>query len=101
MLQHLHTLQEERKRTASRKPAKRLTFIRYADDWVVLLYGYSRDEAEAMKTTIAEWLRTTLKLTLSSEKTLITHWTHRVKFLGFELRGIKSRHNGASRAPRL
>ena len=54
-----------------------------------------------MKATIADWLRTTLKLTLSSEKTLITHWTDRVKFLGFELRGIKSRTNGARRAPRL
>ena len=84
MLQHLHTLQEERKRTASRKPAKRLTCIRYADDWVILLYEYSKDEARAMKATIAEWLKTTLKLTLSTEKTLITHWTDRVTFLGFE-----------------
>ncbi len=101
MLQHLHTLQEERKRTPSRKPAKRLTFIRYADDWVILLYEYSKDEARAMKATIAEWLKTTLKLTLSTEKTLITHWTDRVTFLGFELRGIKSHNNGARRAPRL
>jgi len=101
MLQRLHDLQKERGRTASRKPAKRRTFIRYADDWVILLYEYSKDEATAMKATIAEWLRTTLKLTLSSEKTLITHWTERVKFLGFELRGIKSRDNGARRAPRL
>ena len=37
MLQRLHDLQEERRRTPSMKPAKRLTFIRYADDWVVLL----------------------------------------------------------------
>jgi group II intron reverse transcriptase/maturase len=101
MLQRLHDLQKERGRTASRKPAKRLTFIRYADDWVILLYEYSKDEAAAMKAMIAEWLRTTLKLTLSSEKTLITHWKERVKFLGFELRGIKSRDNGARRAPRL
>ncbi len=101
MLHRLRDLQEQRRRTPSMKPAKRLTFIRYADDWVVLLYGYSKDEAEAMKATIAQWLRTTLKLTLSAEKTLITHWTQRVKFLGFELRGIKSRLNGARRAPRL
>ncbi len=101
MLQRLHDLQEERRRTPSRKKASRLTFIRYADDWVILLYEYSKDEANAIKTTIAEWLRETLKLTLSSEKTLITHWTERVKFLGFELRGIKSRANGARRAPRL
>jgi len=101
MLERLHTLQEERKRTPSMKPAKRLTFPRYADDWVILLYGYSKDEATAIKAEIAQWLKDTLKLTLNSEKTLITHWTDRVTFLGFELRGIKSRDNGARRAPRL
>jgi len=101
MLEHLHDLQEERKRTPSMKPAKRLTFLRYADDWVILLYGYSKDEAIAMKTQIAEWLKETLKLTLNTEKTLITHWTDKVTFLGFELRGIKSRDNGVRRAPRL
>jgi DNA primase len=101
MLQHLHTLQEERERTPSRKPAKRLTFSRYADDWVILLYEYAKDEAKAIKATIAEWLKTTLKLTLSTEKTLITHWTDKVTFLGFALRGIKSHVNGARRAPRL
>ena len=84
MLHHLHDLQEERRRTPSRKPTKRLTFIRYADDWVILLYGYSKEEARAMKATIADWLWTTLKLTLSAEKTLITHWTQRVTFLGDE-----------------
>ncbi len=101
MLEQLHTLQEERKRTPSMKPTKRLTFQRYADDWVILLYGYSKDEATAIKAEIAHWLKDTLKLTLNSEKTLITHWTDRVTFLGFKLRGIKSRDNGARRAPRL
>src|SRR5260370_35150736 len=85
MLQRLHDLQKERGRTASRKPAKRRTFIRYADDWVISLYEYSKHEATAMKATIAECLRTTIKLTLSSEKTLITHCTVSVKFLGVEL----------------
>lgn len=101
MLEQLHILQEERKRTPSMKPAKRLSFQRYADDWVILLYGYSKDEATAMKAEIARWLKETLKLTLNTEKTLITHWTDRVTFLGFELRGIKSHDNGARRAPRL
>jgi hypothetical protein len=101
MLAQLHNLQEERKRTPSRKPVKRLTFIRYADDWVLLLYGYSKDEAQAIKAEIAQWLKEILKLTLNAEKTLITHWTDRVTFLGFELRGIKSHDNGARRAPRL
>jgi hypothetical protein len=41
----------------------------------MLLYGYSIEEARTMKAQIADWLRTTLKLTLSPDKTLITHWT--------------------------
>jgi Group II intron, maturase-specific domain/Reverse transcriptase (RNA-dependent DNA polymerase) len=101
MLRGLHDLQEERRRTPSMKPTKRLNFLRYADDWVILLYGYSKEEARAIKMKIAEWLKTTLKLTLNTEKTLITHWTGRVTFLGFELRGIKSWDNGVRRAPRL
>src|SRR5438876_9849909 len=50
---------------------------------------------------LAEWLRTTLKLTLSADKTAITHWSERVPFLGYEIRGIKSRATGAGRPPRL
>lgn len=52
-----------------------------------------------MKAKIADWLSTTLKL--SPDKTLITHWTDRVTFPGFECRGIKSRTNGVARFPRL
>jgi hypothetical protein len=83
MLQQLHSLQEERKRTPSRKPVKRLTFIRYADDWVILLYEYSKDEARAVKAQIASWLKTTLKLTLSPEKTLITRLPRQGELSGF------------------
>ena len=46
--------------------------MRYADDW---LLGFSgpREEAEAIKCQLKAFLRETLKLTLSEEKTLITH----------------------------
>ncbi|MBO0793959.1 MAG: group II intron reverse transcriptase/maturase [Ktedonobacteraceae bacterium] len=101
MLERLHALQEERKRLPSLKPRKKLTFLRYADDWVLLMYGYSKEEALATKAAIATWLQTQLKLTLNAEKTLITHWREKVKFLGFEVRGIKSHENGARRGPRF
>jgi hypothetical protein len=73
-----------------------------ASDWYTLaLHGYSKDEARALKAHLADWLKTNLKLTLSPNKTVITHWTDRVTFLGFELRGIRSRTNGVAKAPRL
>jgi hypothetical protein len=83
------------------KPARRLSYQRYADDWILGLHGYSKAEARDLKEQIAGWLESQLKLTLSPEKTVITHWTKRVKFLGFESRGIRSRRNGANRMPRL
>lgn len=101
MLDTLQLLQKQRKHTPSMKPARRLSYQRYADDWILSLHGYSKAEARALKEQIAGWLTSQLKLTLSPEKTLITHWTKRVKFLGYESRGIRSQSNGANQMPRL
>ena len=76
-----------------------MAYHRYAEDWVLALHGYSKDEARQLKDHLAEWLATTLKLTLNPEKTVITHWTDRVPFLGFELCGRKSHANGTAQAP--
>ena len=59
--------------------------MRYADDW---LLGWSgpREEAKAIKDQLKAFLRETLKLTLSEEKTLITHArTASARFLGYEV----------------
>ncbi len=101
LLRHLQTLRAERARTPSMLPQRSLTYVRYADDWVLTLQGYAKDEARAFKDQLAAWLRDTLKLTLGDEKTVITHWSDRVSFLGYEVRGIKARTNGANRPPRL
>jgi hypothetical protein len=64
---------------------RRLWYVRYADDW---LLGFSgpREEAEAIKGQLKAFLRDTLKLTLSEEKTLITHArTASARFLGYEV----------------
>ncbi len=101
LLRQLQAWKAERARTPSMLPERSLAYVRYADDWTVTLHGYAKDEAQAIKEHLAEWLRTTLKLTLSADKTAITHWSERVPFLGYEIRGIKSRATGASRPPRL
>jgi RNA-directed DNA polymerase len=62
--------------------------IRYADDWV--LVTKSKEEAVEWKKRIAQFLEKELKLSLSDEKTTITHVKRRkVKFLGFEYKVVK------------
>jgi group II intron reverse transcriptase/maturase len=64
---------------------RRLRYVRYADDWLIGFCGTHR-EAEAIKQRIGTWLREQLNLTLSEEKTLITHATQgAAQFLGYEL----------------
>ena len=68
------------------KPAdnKKFTFVRYADDWLAGVCGTKR-ECEELKAEIADFLKTELKLTLSEEKTLITHSSQNVRFLGYDI----------------
>jgi RNA-directed DNA polymerase len=60
--------------------------VRYADDFVVLVHG-ARAEAEALKAEIARLLADKLKMTLSAEKTHITHIDTGFVFLGFHIQG--------------
>ena len=63
---------------------RRLRYCRYADDFLLGFAG-PKHEAEAIKDEIAKFLRR-LQLTLSPDKTLITHAaTQRARFLGYEL----------------
>ena len=68
------------------KPAdnKKFTFVRYADDWLAGVCG-TKAECEDLKAEIAEFLSTELKLTLSEEKTLITHSSEKVRFIGYDI----------------
>jgi group II intron reverse transcriptase/maturase len=64
---------------------RRLRYVRYADDFLLGFAG-PKDEAEAIRDRLAEYLRDDLKLDLSIEKTLVTHAaTEKAKFLGYEL----------------
>ena len=77
---------------------KRLVYVRYADDWLVGICG-DKTNCEAVKAQIGAYLGDTLKLELSEEKTLITHSSKRVRFLGYDVsvrrsQQIKGHKNG-------
>ncbi len=59
-------------------------YVRYADDWVILCNG-TRAQVEEMKGEVNDFLQSELNLTLSLEKTKITHITEGFKFLGYWL----------------
>ncbi len=64
---------------------KRLSYVRYADDFLLGFIG-SKDEAKEIKEKIQTFLALNLKLELSAEKTLITNATSfPANFLGYEI----------------
>lgn len=64
---------------------KRLYYIRYADDWLVGISG-SKQDAVVIKERIKSFLEVELRLTLSAEKTLITHAKkEKARFLGYDI----------------
>ena len=64
---------------------RRLRYVRYADDFVLGFIG-PKAEAQQVKESLETFLRDTLKLELSRDKTLITHATSQAaRFLGYEL----------------
>ena len=64
---------------------RRLRYCRYADD-VLLGFVGTKHEAEEIKRQLGVFLQETLKLTLSEEKTLITHArTDHARFLGYDI----------------
>jgi group II intron reverse transcriptase/maturase len=68
-------------------PRKVTYYTRYADDFAIFLCDASKEEAEQMKIAVAEWMKANLNLTLNQEKTHVTHWQEKVRFLGYELEG--------------
>jgi retron-type reverse transcriptase len=63
---------------------RRLQFVRYADDFLVGIIG-PKHLALRVKELIARFLKHKLKLELSLEKTLISHCSKRIPFLGFQI----------------
>ncbi len=79
--------QELRKFRRRERMAGRTVFlpIRYADDFVILVYG-TEEQARDEKEALAVFLKEELKLTLSPEKTQVTALTQGFVFLGHRIR---------------
>jgi len=87
-------LVKERRKVPSRDSHdpnfRRLYYVRYADDFLLGFAG-PKAEAEEIKAQIRDFLAERLRLSLSEEKTLITHaTTEKARFLGYELRSMRS-----------
>jgi len=80
---------------------RRLRYVRYADDFLLGFTG-PKAEAEAIRDRIRDFLGEKLKLTLSEEKTLITHAaSDKAKFLGYEITAIRANTKIADNGRRM
>ncbi|WP_346835939.1 group II intron reverse transcriptase/maturase [Paenibacillus polymyxa] len=64
---------------------KSFGYVRYADDFVILLGNYRKEFAGQFKEQIRLWFNDELNLNLSDEKTKITHATEGITFLGYDM----------------
>ena len=72
------------------------SYVRYADDWVILSNG-TRAQAEALRGEIRSFLSSRLHLTLSMEKTRVTHVNDGFNFLGFRIHRCLSQRGMATK----
>lgn len=89
VVQELRELERERRKIPyfdkeKRHPGK-IWYVRYADDFVILVAG-NKEETEGIKEQIKTKL-SDIGLTLSEEKTRLTHWSQPVHFLGYQIQG--------------
>ncbi len=88
--------QELRETVAARRqlpcylPRPAIYYTRFADDWLIVLCHSSKEEARQLKQQVTDWLQTQLGLKLNPDKTLITHWTSSLRFLGYQLQGRRN-----------
>jgi len=88
-LQAVRRLQQERRTCPSQDTHDpnyhRLSYVRYADDFLLGYIG-PKAEAEAIKEAIGTFLHDRLHLSMSEEKTLITHArTEQARFLNYAI----------------
>lgn len=79
---------------------RRLTYVRYADDWLIGIAGPHK-ETKVIKERVAKFLKENLGLNLSKEKTKITNIKKKtVKFLGYLIRSPNPRGNRVTQGRR-
>ena len=69
---------------------KRVQYNRYADDFVIGIIG-SKADAEKVKQDVGVFLRDKLKLTLSEEKTKVSHSNRLIRYLGYDFTVSRSK----------
>jgi group II intron reverse transcriptase/maturase len=100
-MHEVRRLTKEMKKIPSKEPMdenyKKLIYVRYADDWVIGIVG-SKDLAKTIREQISAFTLKHLKLTLSPEKTHISHLANEgANFLGFEIKcGQAGTYSGRS-----
>jgi hypothetical protein len=70
---------------------KAIQYVRYADDFLIGVIGSSQD-ALKVKSDIKRFLADELKLSMSEEKTKITHTGKRARFLGYDITVSRAQH---------
>lgn len=71
---------------------RKLVYIRYADDWIIGIKG-THEEVKDILNKVKEFLKVNLQLTVSDEKTKITHINkNKVLFLGTHISRSKVVH---------
>lgn len=89
LVQEIQELEKQRRKISyfakdKRHPGK-LWHTRYADDFVILVAG-NKEETETIKERVKTKLAE-IGLTLSDEKTKLTHWSKPIQFLGYQIQG--------------
>lgn len=94
LIKKVHKLKVERRKLPYKDTTdKKLSYVRYADDFIVGISG-TKEEAEKIKHELKEFISKNLNLELSEEKTKITHSSENVRFLGYD---INVRRNNKSK----
>src|SRR3954469_18520356 len=78
-------LSDREKRQRRRRGLPNFVYARYADDFVILCNG-TKEHALALREELHSFLSSSLCLSLSLEKTKVTHLNDGFDFLGFRLR---------------
>ncbi|MCM1237134.1 MAG: reverse transcriptase domain-containing protein [Ruminococcus flavefaciens] len=86
LLEELKKLRSQLLKTPCKSQTdKEIKYVRYADDFIIGVRG-SREDCEEIKRKLSCFIRDSLKMELSEEKTLITHSNTYARFLGYDMR---------------
>lgn len=86
---------EMMKTPAKSQTDKKLKYIRYADDFLLAVVG-SKEDCVSLKSKLKDFIGNSLKMELSEEKTLITHSSSQIRFLGYDISVRRNSHTKKS-----